>query len=470
MTNEAQLSTQERFKRGSADAGGFFRYIADFVDFTAQDADYIHQTRFVIEKYIPIIIGDFYSHLLSFPATRKPFLSSDGSVNRDYLQMRMQHQVSFWRRTAAGHFDDDYARFVDYVGRAHTSHGADPNIYIAERYVIGMISFVGQRVRDALATELHALDPDLERRGLDAWNKLLMILLEMLVRPYTQGPDSAASEPRHDVNANTLRELAYETYEMGLGIARRIDYEEVRVGRIADIPIGQRVVIQNGNLSIGVFHHTDDRWYALHNSCLHRGGPVCTGELAEGVLTCPWHGYQYELTSGKLLLDTDSSLPMFPVLIHADEVFVRIPHYVRDRAPVSLADLFADAATVSAKVEEVAVAAASATSSNNQATPLATNEFLKSQLAVGQMKKLMLGEAAVTVYNVDGNFYATADACTHVGGPLHEGKLNGNKVICPWHASCFDVTNGQVLQGPARKPLRCYQISFSGEVGRVEAQ
>jgi len=55
----------------------------------------------------------------------------------------MRHQTNFWLRTSEGVFDDEYAQYVDYVGRAHTAHGADPNIYIAERYVIGMVGFVG---------------------------------------------------------------------------------------------------------------------------------------------------------------------------------------------------------------------------------------------------------------------------------------------------------------------------------------
>jgi nitrite reductase/ring-hydroxylating ferredoxin subunit/hemoglobin-like flavoprotein len=454
-TNNA-TSTQERFKRGAADAGGFFRYMADFIGFKPADAETIRQTRFVIEKHIPNIVGDFYSQLLSFPATRSLFAKANGEIDREYLQMRMQHQVGFWRRTAAGEFNDDYARFVDYVGRAHTSHGADPNIYIAERYVIGMVSFVGQRIREALAAELLMLDPDLERRGLDAWNKLLMVLLELLARPYGQSREAVAMEPRLDVNPATMRELAIETYERGLGMARRIEHDEVRVGRIEDIPEGQRVIVQAGEMSVGVFHQ-GGKWVALHNSCLHRGGPVCEGDLTDGTLTCPWHGYQYELATGQLLLDRSAALPMFPVLVKQGEVFVRVPRYVRDEAPVSLENLFA---TPSPQTTPAATTA-------EPTAPLAANEFSPSKLQTGQMTRVMLGKTAIAVYNVGGSYYATEDACTHVGGPLSEGKLDGDTVICPWHASCFDVTNGQVLQGPAKKPLRCYQVTASGDVGRV---
>ena len=85
------------------------------------DAQTIRETRSVVEKHLPAIIAEFYAQLLRFPATRKPFLlKKDGTVDEDYLELRMQHQANFWRRTMTANFDDDYARFVDYVGRAHT--------------------------------------------------------------------------------------------------------------------------------------------------------------------------------------------------------------------------------------------------------------------------------------------------------------------------------------------------------------
>ena len=141
-----EISSQERFKRGAADAGSFFNYIAEFVGFNDEDAATIRETRFVVEKYIPSIVAGFYSQLLRFPSTRKLFQKKDGTIDMEYLQLRMQHQANFWRRAAAGKYDEDFARFVDYVSRAHTSKGADPKIYVQERYVIGMVSFVQQRI------------------------------------------------------------------------------------------------------------------------------------------------------------------------------------------------------------------------------------------------------------------------------------------------------------------------------------
>ena len=108
-----ELSTQERFKRGAVDAPRYFRFMAEFVGFTPGDAQPIRETRSVVEKHLPTIIGEFYAQLLRFPATRKPFLKKDGTIDQDYLELRMQHQANFWRRPMTGVFDDDYARFVD---------------------------------------------------------------------------------------------------------------------------------------------------------------------------------------------------------------------------------------------------------------------------------------------------------------------------------------------------------------------
>ncbi len=311
-----QLSTQERFKRGAADAGRFFDYMADFVGFTEEDVAAIRETRFIIEKYIPSIVAGFYTQLLRFPATRGHFLRKDGSVDQENLQLRMQHQANFWRRAASGEYDDDFARYIDYVGRAHTSQGADSHIYIAERYIIGMVGFVQQRVAEALQSELREIDAELGARAAKAWNTLLIVILELLARAYGHEHEAESFAGREEIDSEAMFQLAVETYERSLGMARSIDYEEIFVGRTAEIPEGARKIIQVDKMSVGVFHHKD-KWFALHNSCLHRGGPICEGKLEDETLTCPWHGYQYNVTNGELLLDTDTRLPSYPVEIRA---------------------------------------------------------------------------------------------------------------------------------------------------------
>lgn len=64
------------------------------------------------------------------------------------------------------------------------------------------------------------------------------------------------------------------------------------------------------------------------------------------------------------------------------------------------------------------------------------------------MKEVKVGDQAVlVVHTSDGNFYATSAKCTHYGAPLAKGVLNGNRVVCPWHAACFNVCTGDIEDG-----------------------
>lgn len=453
-----QPTTQERFKRGAADAGRYFDFMAQFVDFRAEHGAAIRATQLIVEKHIPQIVADFYAQLLSFPATRKHFQRPDGSIDQAYLQLRMQHQATFWRRTAGAVFDDDYARFLDYVGRAHTSQGADSAIYIPQRYVQGMVGFVQQRIAAALDAKLGALDPALAARAVRGWNALLMVLLALLARPYGEGKEAETFRPPQAIDAQPLQALALETYERQLGIARSIDLREVYVGQVADFAADGRKLIDADGLSIGVFL-VDGQWHALHNSCLHRGGPVCAGPLEDGVLTCPWHGYQYRLDSGALLLDPDARLPRYRVELRGEAVYVHVPVLVRDPVAIDLDSLFAAA--------DAAPAAGQAAADQPVADALPPNAFRVADVPPGHSALVHVAGVRVAVFNVGGQFYATQDACTHADGPLSAGPLQGTTVVCPWHASCFDVTTGAVRQGPAQRALRTWRVTVAAGIGRV---
>ena len=81
-----------------------------------------------------------------------------------------------------------------------------------------------------------------------------------------------------------------------------------------------------------------------------------------------------------------------------------------------------------------------------------------SELPSGGMKVVKVGGTDVLVANVGGQLCAIGNKCTHVGGPLGEGKLTGSVVECPWHGSKFDVKTGAVKAGPAVKPEPTFQV------------
>lgn len=70
------------------------------------------------------------------------------------------------------------------------------------------------------------------------------------------------------------------------------------------------------------------------------------------------------------------------------------------------------------------------------------------EVAPGQGKLVEVNGKKIALFNVEGSFYAIDDACTHLGGRLSEGFLDGNEVTCPWHGARFDIITGEVLRPP----------------------
>ena len=70
--------------------------------------------------------------------------------------------------------------------------------------------------------------------------------------------------------------------------------------------------------------------------------------------------------------------------------------------------------------------------------------------------------------NVDGTIYAIGGKCTHRGGPLGEGELDGTVVTCPWHGAQFDVTTGQVVGPPAGQSVPAYTVVVHGDDIQVD--
>lgn len=311
-------------KRGAPDAGKYFRYMAEFVGFTSADEQAIIKTRPVVEKHLPVIVGEFYEHLLRYPPTRKFFLKPDGTLDEPYLQLRMRHNANFWLRTLEGNYNDDYASYIDYIGRAHTSHGADPSIYIAERYVIGMVGYISHAISQSLSTDLHQTDHDFADAAIDAWDKLMMVVLEMLSRAYYNERAPETFDPLVTVDVEYISRLARESVALETTPQQTTNLKTVTVARADEIPEGERKIVTVDGISIGIFHHGGG-WYALHNSCLHRGGPVCTGTVTGDVIECPWHGFKYNVTNGQLISDPKSHLDTFPVTVNNGDVQLSVP-------------------------------------------------------------------------------------------------------------------------------------------------
>ena len=87
----------------------------------------------------------------------------------------------------------------------------------------------------------------------------------------------------------------------------------------------------------------------------------------------------------------------------------------------------------------------------------------KRDLAPGKMIPIQLGDESILLVNLNGSYYAIGNLCSHEECLLSSGKLSGATVECPCHGALFDVTTGNVLNGPAKNPEPVFQVNVEGD-------
>jgi nitrite reductase/ring-hydroxylating ferredoxin subunit len=90
------------------------------------------------------------------------------------------------------------------------------------------------------------------------------------------------------------------------------------------------------------------------------------------------------------------------------------------------------------------------------------------EVAPGQPKLVEVNGRRVALFNLDGNFYAIDDFCTHRGAPLSEGEVMGKDIQCPWHGAMFDITTGEVSGPPADVGVERFNVRVAGSDIEVE--
>jgi nitrite reductase/ring-hydroxylating ferredoxin subunit len=97
----------------------------------------------------------------------------------------------------------------------------------------------------------------------------------------------------------------------------------VRAAKIAEVPAGAIHEFQVAGKAVAVAN-VAGKFYAISDVCVHRGGPLGQGELHETVVTCPWHGWQYDVTTGKVTQNPTMGVACYATEVRGDEVFVDI--------------------------------------------------------------------------------------------------------------------------------------------------
>ncbi len=96
-----------------------------------------------------------------------------------------------------------------------------------------------------------------------------------------------------------------------------------KVATKADIPAGTSKVVELDGKTIAVFN-CDGQFYAIDNTCRHRGGPLGEGSLSGTTVTCPWHGWTYEVRTGACELNPSIGVPRYDVTVQGDDILVAL--------------------------------------------------------------------------------------------------------------------------------------------------
>ena len=78
----------------------------------------------------------------------------------------------------------------------------------------------------------------------------------------------------------------------------------------------------------------------------------------------------------------------------------------------------------------------------------------------GKMHLVEVDDRLVILFNIEGSYYCIDDVCTHDGGPLSDGELEGCQIACPRHGAKFDVTSGKALTMPATQDTGSHEVKL----------
>ena len=98
----------------------------------------------------------------------------------------------------------------------------------------------------------------------------------------------------------------------------------VKIATVHDCAPGQAIEIVAEGRMIALFHIAG-RFHALDGVCPHQGGPLGKGALSGCVVTCPWHGWQFDVTDGQHQFSPNVVQPAFAVHVEGDDVYVDLP-------------------------------------------------------------------------------------------------------------------------------------------------
>jgi len=101
--------------------------------------------------------------------------------------------------------------------------------------------------------------------------------------------------------------------------------QEIKVAQTSDVPPGTARAVEAGGRKIALFN-SGGAYYAIDDSCTHRGGPLSEGDLKGTVVTCPWHGASYDIITGSVLgPPAPKGVASYKVRVDGNDIKVEVP-------------------------------------------------------------------------------------------------------------------------------------------------
>lgn len=98
----------------------------------------------------------------------------------------------------------------------------------------------------------------------------------------------------------------------------------LRATKLGEVPSGTIREFEVNGTPVAIAN-VAGKLFAINNTCLHQGGPLGEGDLEGNIVTCPWHGWQFNVTNGKEVQNPSAAVACYPTEIRGEEVFVDLP-------------------------------------------------------------------------------------------------------------------------------------------------
>lgn len=103
-----------------------------------------------------------------------------------------------------------------------------------------------------------------------------------------------------------------------------MDSKLIKLAHMDEIPEGKgKCLTLPDGTPIALFHR-GGQFFALHNDCPHMGGPLCKGELENSTVTCPWHGWQFDISSGACVTGGGGDVKSYKIVVKNKQIYINL--------------------------------------------------------------------------------------------------------------------------------------------------